>query len=161
MISASKIGAVLLLITSGAGGETWKPCSPFKSKVQVTPSVLNSGASPRFVLELVNQGRQGIRLLDVRNGRRSDLADTYYKLVVRRADGAAIDSPRQISDPGPISEADFFVLEPAARVSFPVRSLVSLEALVPGAYLAYVSIWQDPYSVGSVCRSDETEFRVQ
>jgi hypothetical protein len=89
------------------------------------------------------------------------LADTYYKLVVRRADGVAIDGPRQISDPGPISEADFFVLEPAAKVSLSVRSLVSLEALAPGTYVAYVSIWQDPYSVASVCRSNETEFRVQ
>ena len=149
------------MAASVAGGETPKPCSRFETRLVVAPRVLKSGASPRFVLELTNKGRQGVRLIDVRHGRRTDLSDTYYRLVVRRADGATLDGLWQISDPGPISDADFFILEPAAKVSFAVRSLMSLDTLAAGKYVAYVSVFQDPLSVGSICRSDETEFQVQ
>jgi hypothetical protein len=123
--------------------------------------VLKRGFLPQFVLELANPGPEGIRLLDVRRGRRQDLADTYYSLVVRRAKGPLIDGPRPISDPGPISEADFFVLEPKTPASLPLRSFFHLGALGPGSYIAYVGIWQDPYALDSVCRSSEVEFRIQ
>lgn len=161
MRGISALAGVLLAVGTAASTETWKPCVCFETKVQVAPSVVRSGTSPRFVLELANRGWAGVRLLDVRQGRRPDLAVNYYKLVVRRPNGAAVDGPRPISDPGPISETDFFVLEPGARISLPVHSLVSLEGLTPGSYIAYVSIWIDPYSAGSVCRSAEVEFRVQ
>jgi hypothetical protein len=153
--------AALLGVAGTARPEALKPCVRFESKVQVTPRVLKRGVLARFALELVNPGPEGIRLLDVRRGRRQDLADTYYSLVVRRAKGPLIDGPRPISDPGPISEADFFVLEPKTPASLPVRSAFDLGALDPGSYIAYVAIWQDPYALDSVCRSGEVEFRVQ
>ena len=159
--SLSKIGAVLFIVSVAVSAETLKPCTQIESRVLVTPSVAKSGTSPRFALELANKGRDPVRLIDVRKGRRTDLADAYYELVVCRSDGAPIDGPRQISDPGPISETDFFLLAPGAKVSLPLRSLVNLDTLSPGTYVAYVSVWMDPYSVDSRCRSNEAKFRIQ
>jgi len=160
MRSAFVLGA-LLLASLPAAAESPKPCTILESKVEVEPGVARKGTVPEFVLELTNRGQEGVRLLDVRKGRRRDLAYTYYELVVRHESGAAIEAPRMIGDPGPISEEDFFVLAPGSTISLPVRSLRKLEELSPGSYLAHVSLWMDPYSAGSRCRSEEARFRVR
>ena len=150
-----------MLAIAAVPAGTLKPCVGFESRLRVVPSVVASGETPRFVLELANPGRDGVRLLDVRDGRRTDLADTYYRLVVSHPDGAPVRGARQISDPGPISVSDFFVLQPGARISVTLRSLVSLPGLGPGAYQAYAAIWTDPYSAASICRSGGARFRVE
>jgi hypothetical protein len=155
------VAALLLLSSAGSSdGDRLPACTRFKSRLLVMPETIRRGVTPDFVLELENTGSSGVRLLDVRNGRRPDLAATYYAVVVRTMKGSVADGPRAISDPGPIAASDFFVLEPSAKVSLHLRSLVELEALAPGSYVASVSIWQDPYAAGSRCRSGEAKFRV-
>ena len=74
------------------------------------------GALPKFRLTIRNTGKQPERVLDVRDGRRQDLQDTYYDLEVTDSE-KVVDLPRAISDPGPISDKDFVALKPGEAVT--------------------------------------------
>jgi hypothetical protein len=56
-----------------------------------------------------------MRVLDVRQRRRSDLQDVYFELFILE-ERRLVDLPRAISDPGPISKADYAVLQPCERM---------------------------------------------
>jgi len=130
------------------------------SLAAVTPRI-KSGERPQFSAEVVNKTSHTTRVLDVRNGRRVDLQHTYFQLLVTESAGA-VDVPIFISDPGPLSPADFLDLEPGARVEF--RSIaykLGLETLPRGDYEAVILFWRDPLEPPTTrCRSTAARFTV-
>jgi hypothetical protein len=99
--------------------------------------------------------------LDVRDGRRPDLQDSYFELFVIQGK-RTVNVPIAISDPGPLSAADFLELQPGARVEFQHISYKrALQGLPPGAYDAFILFWRDPLVSGTTrCRSTSARFTV-
>lgn len=100
-----------------------------------------------------------MRVLDVRNGRRGDLQDVYFELFIV-AGHQPVDLPVVISDPGPVSDADYAVLKPGERIEVRTLSYTRLaERLPAGKYSAFILFWQNPAaSHTSRCRSNEVPF---
>jgi hypothetical protein len=116
---------------------------------------------PTFILIVRNPSAKPVRLLDIRNGRRNDLADAYYELVFERNGRQFKNVPRVISDPGPIAPADFFLLPPSAHFEVPLSSTLELTALPAGRYSAYVRITLDPFATAlPKCSSAAAPFTV-
>lgn len=127
---------------------TEQPKRLIRLSLEATNKTVRSGEVPKFELTIRNEGNSPQRILDLSDGRRSDLQDSYYSLEVRRG-GRAVDIPRQISDPGPIGENDFLTLKPGETVTFELtRFAVVLERLLPGKYQARIRFWQDPFQPG-------------
>ena len=100
-------------------------------------------------------------MLDVRAGRRADLADNYYELVVEQNNRTLKNLIRPISDPGPIDTTDYFVLAPAGAVEIPLSTSTDLTTLPMGRYAAHVRITFDPLSASRPsCQSARTSFNV-
>jgi len=129
--------------------------------LEVIEKIVKQGAVPKFRLAVRTSGRDPQRVLDLRNGRH-DLQDTYYDLQVTAGD-KAVDLPRGISDPGPISAKDFVTLKAGEAVTLELsRFALALERLPPGRYKARVRFWQDPYeSSATSFLSPPVEFVVQ
>ena len=97
---------------------------------------------PHFRLTLTNVSDHACRILDAE--RRVDLQHTYYNLVVVK-DGEPVDIPRAISDPGPVSDADWLEIPPSGTKAFILTNFPEqFESLTPGVYQAYVDFWRDP-----------------
>jgi len=74
---------------------------------------------------------------------RTDLRDTYARLFVTH-NGAPVDVPRLISDPGPTSESDYLELSPGKEFTFTHNgSPFALSKLPPGDYVAIVKLQPD------------------
>ena len=124
-------------------------------------STARRGEKPQFSVAVSNATDRPVRILDVRNGRRADLQDTYFELFVVQQ-RTTVGVPAAISDPGPLSEADFFELRPGARIEIPRISYTrALEQLRPGRYEAFVLFWRDPMDAATRCRSTSATFNVQ
>jgi hypothetical protein len=122
---------------------------------------VKAGSEPEFTLVLRNRSGKAVRLLDVRAGRRADLADTYYDLVLEYNGRKLENLTRPISDPGPIDAADYFVLSPATVAEIPIGASTDLTTLRIGEYAAHVRITLDPLSAPvPSCQSARTPFRV-
>ena len=137
-------------------------CRGREARLRVTPTTLQRGTKPRFAVVLKNVSQKPIRLLDVRDGRRPDLAESYYEIIVEQNGRALRDLPRAISDPGPIQAADFFVLVPGASIETTISTTADLSAVPAGSYSAYVRITIDPFGgPAPKCRSARTSFNVR
>jgi len=81
---------------------TLQPCRAAEVTVVTSTLVVRSGTRPELSVVVANKTDRPMRVLDVRNGRRSDLQDTYFELCIvdRRR---VIDLSSVISDPGSIS----------------------------------------------------------
>jgi len=121
--------------------------------------VIPAGSVPRFRLTLMNVSDHACRVLDAE--RRVDLQHTYYNLVVTK-NGQPVRVGRVISDPGPISDADWRVIPPGATKIFVLTNFPEvLDQLPPGTYEAYVEFWRDPYqSHTTTYASDKARFTV-
>ena len=152
------VGCAMLAIAAVPAG-TLKPCVGFESRLRVVPSVVASGETPRSA----GVGETGLGWCSAARcpGWAADGSGRHLLQAGGAIGRRASSRGPQISDPGPISVADFFVLQPGARISVTLRSLVSLPGLGPGAYQAYAAIWTDPYLVASICRSGGARFRVE
>jgi hypothetical protein len=137
------------------------PCSMFEARLQVATGAVKKGQVPQFTLLLRNKSAEPLRFVDTRLGRRKDLGDTYYQLVVKNQKGKEPDVSRAISDPGPVSASDYGSLEPGASIEIRITTPMLLEELRMGSYKAHVVVWPDPYRKESRCRSTATDFRVQ
>ncbi len=145
----------------GVQGKPVQACRGVDAALRVTPGSIRRGAKPAFTLVLRNRSNTSIRLLDVRGGRRPDLAINYFEVIVERKGGLLKDLPRAISDPGPIDAADFFVLPPGAAMEAPLATVVDLGTLPAGRYSAHVRITLDPFNAQTPrCRSGRTPFTV-
>lgn len=135
-------------------------CRSAEVTLQTTTPGVKAGTLPEFSAIVRNNSARAIRVLDVRHGRRPDLQDNYFELfiVARRR---VIDLPSAISDPGPISDADYTVLEPGERLEIhPLSYTRSADRLPPGKYSAFIVFWQAPHTLRSQCRSSEASFEV-
>jgi hypothetical protein len=139
--------------------EATRVCVGLEAILRVEVPKIKVGAEPQFVLSLRNTGKESLRILDVRGGRRSDLQDTYFEVLVQRQ-GQRVSLPRPICDPGPISEEDFFQLLPGVKEDIRLSEpCLDLTALKPGAYEAHVSLWPDA-ELKTRCDSSEARFEV-
>jgi hypothetical protein len=139
---------LLLICASYSGSDAdgkGRARSVISLSLAAVEKTIKRGTVPRFRLTIRNCGQDSQRVLDLRGGRRPDLHDTYCKLVVTEGD-KAVDLPSAISDPGAISDNDFFDLKPGEAVTMDLsRFATMLERLPPGRYKARVRFWQDPY----------------
>ena len=150
----------------GAGTAAWAQATslPLCRDLVVTISVAAPrvlvGQRPRFDVSIYNLSAAPRRVLDLRDGRRRDLQHAYVKLVVSR-NGADLSLPAMISDPGPISPADFVELPVSSGIH--IRDLPTtrvLTGLPLGEFDATIVFWRDPYDAGSRCRSAPVTFTV-
>jgi len=137
-------------------------CRDVSVVLTATASEIKRGERPEFSVTVSNKTDRPTRILDVRNGRRVDLQDTYFELFVVRGT-TAVEVPVAISDPGPVTAADFVELRPGGHI---VISRVSykraLERLPPGTYRAFVSFWREPHdSPATRCLSTAAHFTVK
>jgi hypothetical protein len=110
---------------------------------------------------LKNVSQKPVRLIDVREGRRPDLAENYYEIIFEQNERALKDLPRAISDPGPVQSPDFFALSPGATIETTLSTTADLSALPAGSYSAYVRITFDPFAEQiPKCSSARTFFTV-
>ena len=86
---------------------------------------VNEGERPRLIVRVINDTGAAERFIDVRNNRRRDLRDNYYRVEVLGKGGRRVDVPIAISDPGPISDQDYFVVMPAGSLTSMCRSVRS------------------------------------
>lgn len=136
-------------------------CRGVEATLRVMPTTFRRGTRPSFAVVLKNVSEKPVRLLDVRDGRRPDLAHSYYEVIFEQNDRALKDLPRAISDPGPVEAADFFVLSPGAIVEAPLTTPADLSVLRGGQYSAQVRITLDPFSERiPKCLSARTSFTV-
>jgi hypothetical protein len=137
------------------------PCRDFEARLLVGAREARRGSRPDFTLSIRNTSGASLRLLDTRRGRRSDLGNAYYRLVVLTRGGGEAGITSVISDPGPIEEGDFFVMAPGDSTDIGITTPLALETLRPGGYDAHVVVMVDPYRVDSRCRSEPVAFRVR
>ena len=159
--------AILGVLGSGTGQGTVAPiATPTCKGISVTlvadASLVKAGIKPQVSVTVTNDTDRPTRILDLRGGRRVDLQDNYLELFVVQG-ARAVDVPVAISDPGPLSSADFLELQPGARVEFGrISYKLMLERLPPGSYEAFILFWRDPMeSHMTRCRSTSTRFTVQ
>jgi len=77
------------------------------------------------------------------------LQHTYYNLVVTK-NGEPVSVLRAISDPGPVSDADWIEVVPGGTRTFLLTSFPdAFDQLRPGAYEAHVEFWRDPFQSGT------------
>jgi hypothetical protein len=136
-------------------------CQGIETILRVSSPAVKAGSEPVFTLVLRNRSGKAVRLLDVRAGRRGDLAETYYELVLESNGRRVENLTRPISDPGPIDAADYFVLSPATVAVIPIGASTDLTTLRIGQYAAHVRITLDPLSTPvPSCQSARTSFKV-
>lgn len=136
-------------------------CRDVEATLRIMPTTFRPGTQPRFTVVLKNVSGKPVRLVDVRAGRRSDLAHTYYEIIFEQNERELKDLPRAISDPGPVEATDFFVLLSGAIVEAQLTTPTDLSVLLGGQYSAHVRITLDPFSERvPKCRSARTSFTV-
>jgi hypothetical protein len=140
---------------------TVETCQETDVTVATPTPTIRAGIRPEFSVAVTNRSSRSIRVLDVRNGRRTDLQNVYFELFIVQ-DGRVVDLPIVIADPGPISDADYLVLKPGERLD--VRGLSykrAAERLTAGRYAAFVLFWMNPQEApASRCRSSDVRFLV-
>ena len=155
--------SILDTVQSEPGGvEHIRECTEVSASLATTRTEVQVGEKPQFALTLRNVGGKPVRVLDVRKGRRPDLQDNYFELVGLE-DGRPVRTPIAISDPGPLSDSDFFELQPGQQATIERLSYKrELTALPPGDYEAAVLVWRDPMQPSATrCRSKGARFTVQ
>ena len=121
------------------------PTPPIRLSLKAGAKAVKVGEVPKFTLTIHNEGDGPERVLDLSGGRRRDLQDTYYDLEVSRDGRILVDIPRIISDPGPVQEDDFLVLNPGEKVELEfTRFAVGLQFLPPGEYQSRIRFRQHP-----------------
>lgn len=154
------VGQALVSAAQMEPPTTVAACRAVEVTVATSTPMLRAGTRPEFSVVVANKSDRSVRVLDVRNGRRNDLQDVYFELFIVEG-RRVVDLPSVISDPGPISDADYAVLKPGERIEVrPLSYTRSAEGLPPGKYSAFILFWQNPETRSSRCRSTEARFVV-
>jgi hypothetical protein len=145
------IAAIGFLLAAGAladGGNLVVQLSP-------TQQLVMRGSTPHFVVKITPVSSTS-RIIKFEA--RRDLKDAYVRLIVTR-NGAVVDVPVEISDPGAVDDQDYVELPPGQTmtVSYDGSPLV-LSKLPPGLYSASVSLQPD-WSAAPIT-SNSVSFRV-
>jgi len=159
--------AILVAVAAGSVQQPDDPilrpaCERISVSLLAEAPQVKAADKPRFSVAVSNNTDRSVRVLDVRDGRRPDLQDSYFELFVIQG-RRSVDVPMAISDPGPLSAADFLELRPGARVLFrDISYKRALQELPAGAYEAFILFWRDPVlSHTTRCRSTSARFTVQ
>jgi hypothetical protein len=147
-------------MSSGLRGSV-PPCDRIDVRLSVVQKVVKKGREPEFKLSVRNASEAAVQMLDTRQGRRRDLGDNYYVLVVRTRNEQDPEIPIIISDPGPMADTDFFTLLPSQQADLPVTTPLVLDRLKGGMYRAYIVVNSEAYSGGPSCASNSVQFRVR
>ncbi len=132
----------------------------FALTLEPVVSQIRTGAVPSFRITLTNISDHACRILNI-DGRRHDLQPTYYDLVIWQG-GKEIPLDRAISDPGPVSDADWVSIASGATKTFLLTTFPqALQSLRPGVYEASIRFWRDPYtSFSNAYDSPKAKFTV-
>ena len=156
--------AIAMVIAVGARGASLNipSCISPEAHLEAVEQAAQIGNEPRFRLTLRNPTARGVKVLDIRNGRRPDLEGVYFEVTVLQA-GKPVNLSRPICDPGPVSERDFFTLGAGQSQQLILAgSCADLHQLKPGTYSARVILWLDPYASSATrCRSTDASFTIQ
>jgi hypothetical protein len=156
------VALVTRMATAPLAHQQTPTCLGIETALRVSPTAVKAGSAAAFTLVLRNRSKKPVRLLDIRAGRRADLAQNYYELVLEQKGRPLKNRPRIIADPGPIDTTDYFVLAPADAVEIPLSTSADLSTLRVGRYAAHVRITLDPLSASaSSCQSPRTSFSVR
>jgi hypothetical protein len=156
------LAAIAFVISVRAQSAAGAPnCKGIDARLLISPTAFNAGRQPAFTIVLKNASTEAVRLLDVRDGRRPDLAQTYYEILFEQDNQPLNNLRRVIADPGPVSSADFFMLRPGTAAKTELTTPVDLKTLPVGNYSARVRITFDPLG-GRVppCYSAKSTFKV-
>jgi hypothetical protein len=135
--------ALVLISSISAVAQESNVTRPIALILQPVRSEITVGQVPQFRLMLSNATDRIQRVLNIAN--RIDLQHTYCNLVVAQ-NGGPLSLPRAISDPGPISEADWIDIRPGTTKTFLLANFPdAFDQLPPGVYEAHVEFWQNPY----------------
>lgn len=131
----------------------------FSLALRAIDSRIPAGTAPAFLLTLTNISDHTCRVLNI--ARRADLQHAYFDLVVTKS-GKPVHLSRAISDPGPVSDADWVQVLRGATKTFTLKDFPqSYDRLHPGTYEAYVRFWPDPFqSHATKYRSGMAKFTV-
>jgi hypothetical protein len=125
-------------------------------KLECMKASIPSGTAALLCLTIENVGKGDERILKPRG----DLQDTYYDLVITK-EGKTLSLPRVISDPGPITDADFLTLKAGKKTTFKFsRYAVDVLDLAPGKYEARIRFWHDPRKSYTTVMSPVATFAV-
>jgi hypothetical protein len=127
--------------------------------VQLTPSQQSvaQGDAPHFIITVTSVSLPS-RI--IKFAARPHLKDAYVRLVVTR-DGAEVDVPVAISDPGPVDKNDYIELSPGHEMNMTLEHdgfTLGLSKLPPGIYSVTVNLRPD-WSAAPV-KSNSVSFRV-
>jgi hypothetical protein len=115
-----------------------RPARPLVAELEAMKKSFPQGTVPTFRLKIKNIGKAAEKFLRLRG----DLQDTYYDLEVSQ-NGKAAWVSRAISDPGPITDADYAMLKPGESITLELTRFASAWAsLPPGEYTAIVRVWR-------------------
>lgn len=110
--------------------------------LSVNKQELQVGEKPEFSVKIKNQTGKSVKVLDV--GERDDLRDAYSEIVIKPISNSS-ELWYMISDPGPITNEDFVILNEGESLNFETSDLqVDTGRLEPGVYNAYVVYTPDP-----------------
>ena len=156
---------VAISLGTGSGAQAPVTSIPVCRDLTVSlkaPQIALAGFQPVFQLTLSNATARPVRVVNIYQGRRSDLQGTYFELVVFRG-GAEMSLPRAPSDPGPIGSDDMLTLDPGqGLVVSDLRVLRDLTHLVTGDYEVAVLVWREPMAPSTTrCRSPFVRMQVR
>jgi hypothetical protein len=134
--------ASLLLVSSNhfAGVPQQAGTGPyFTLSLQAIEPHIHVGTAPGFRLTLKNVSDHPCRIINAEA--RVDLQHTYYNLVVTK-NGELVSVLRAISDPGPVSDADWVEVVAGGTRTFLLTDFPdAFDQLRPGAYEAESVYW--------------------
>ncbi len=159
---ASFLAIAFVLIARAQSPATSQNCKGVDARLLISPTTINVGSQPAFTMVLKNASTEAVRLLDIRDGRRPDLAQTYYEILFEQNDQPLKNLRRVIADPGPVSSADFFMLPAGTAAKTELTTPVDLKMLAVGTYSARVRITFDPLGARvPPCYSSKSTFKVR
>ncbi len=155
------MSALAFMLAAQVGLAKPPQCRAIDAALSVSPATVTVGTPPTFTIVLKNVSDTSVRLLDLRDGRRTDLTQTYYELVFEQNRRALTNLRRVFSDPGPIDASNFFMLPAGGSVKTGLTTPVDLRSLPEGRYSAHIRITLNPLTAPvPPCRSGRVSFTV-
>ena len=155
------VSALAFILAAQVAAVPPQQCRAIDAALSVSPATVSVGTPPTFTIVLKNVSNESVRLLDLRDSRRTDLTQTYYALIFEQNGRELTNLRRVISDPGPIDSANFFLLPAGRSVKTALTTPVDLRTLPEGRYSAHVRITLNPLSAPiPPCRSTRVSFTV-
>jgi hypothetical protein len=144
-----RLAAALLVAFAGAAH-----AQPVTVTLSPAMQEVVQGELPRFEVEV--RAKERARVVDF--ARRPDVAERLVKPRLAEK-GSMDDMPFELSEMGPVGEADYVVLEPGKTMRFTSRGEpFSLGVLAPGEYTVYMRFRADFPS--PIVESSRVKFRV-